>query len=332
MRMVDMLKKQTVFPSFDQLNNLPELEDILVPGYNEKAGTGQGTDRFRAQCYKGDTFILIAGEGYTSKDIISHHTMGSFINIHIRLTNAESRHVFNQFGEFVCDRPQLIIHSGPPGMLKIEEANKNTYNAAINLYVLSDFFMSSMNLDPDGLPTVLRNIVCPDKNPFVLHCMPLMPDMVFAARSVMAADRNTTLGNLYHQTKAIELMCLVINHLINEEHGGGRKKMVASKIKRLHEVREFLNQHYMDHITLDILAKQAGLGKTTLTSGFLQLFGLSIFDYIQQARMSRAHTLLQHREHSIAEVADAVGYNHSSNFSTAFRNYFGCSPQDISID
>ena len=53
-------------------------------------------------------------------------------------------------------------------------------------------------------------------------------------------------------------------------------------------------------------------------------------DYIQQVRMHKAKLLLQQfRDLSIAQVAERCGYSQLSNFTRAFKNYFGFMPSDI---
>jgi transcriptional regulator GlxA family with amidase domain len=64
-----------------------------------------------------------------------------------------------------------------------------------------------------------------------------------------------------------------------------------------------------------------------LTSGFRQLFSMSVYDYLQKERMERAYELLQDEEYTVNRIAEAVGFGHPCNFSTAFHTYFGCTPQ-----
>lgn len=329
--MTAMLKNQTVFPDSNQMSSVPTIRQLSVPGHFRNSGSISDKGMFNSQCHTDDTFILLAGEGRLGEDSISHHTQQEFIKVYFRLSGGKSKHVFNGFGELDCDRPQLVILAGPPEMLKIDLGLAGVYSAAINLLVLRDFFTSIMGLDMNALPNALRKIVSPREASFALHCMPLTPGMVFSARAALATTPCLgQLGKPYYQSKAIELMCLVINCMkLDEQRGTGKAQLPAQKVRRLYEVRELLSQQYGSQLTLDALAKSAGLGKTTLTSGFLQLFGMSVFDYIQQERMSRAHELLCIGEQTMVEIAEAVGYNHQSNFSAAFRNYFGCSPQNI---
>ena len=54
--------------------------------------------------------------------------------------------------------------------------------------------------------------------------------------------------------------------------------------------------------------------------------GQTLQDYLADARFSYAIALLESGELSVAQIADRLGYNASSNFIIAFKNKFGVSP------
>jgi AraC family transcriptional activator of pyochelin receptor len=96
---------------------------------------------------------------------------------------------------------------------------------------------------------------------------------------------------------------------------------------RLYDALNLLQRQYPEPLTLERICRDVGMNKMALTSGFRQLFGMSVHDYLQKIRMERAFELLQDETQPIACVALQVGYRHACNFSTAFHAYFGCSPQ-----
>ena len=59
----------------------------------------------------------------------------------------------------------------------------------------------------------------------------------------------------------------------------------------------------------------------------IKLFGTPIFQYTQNLRLEKALQLLHTGDYSIREVADAVGYSYSKNFTTAFKRRYGVSPK-----
>jgi AraC-like DNA-binding protein len=83
--------------------------------------------------------------------------------------------------------------------------------------------------------------------------------------------------------------------------------------------------------TLAALAREVGLSETTLKRGFHQVFGTTVFGYLRERRMERAHSLLQSGEATVLEAAARVGYSNPSNFAAAFRRQFGVNPKEFQI-
>ncbi len=73
------------------------------------------------------------------------------------------------------------------------------------------------------------------------------------------------------------------------------------------------------------VARSLGMSEPTLRRR-LEREGTTFRRLLRQVRMTSALTLLQSSELSVMQVADAVGYESVSQFTTRFRQYFGQSP------
>lgn len=71
-----------------------------------------------------------------------------------------------------------------------------------------------------------------------------------------------------------------------------------------------------------------GINERKLTAGFRQLFGMSVFEHLQQHRLEQAYGLLTSGGCSVTQVALEVGYS-IAHFSTAFRRRFGIAPSEL---
>ncbi|MBE6962704.1 MAG: AraC family transcriptional regulator [Ruminococcaceae bacterium] len=90
---------------------------------------------------------------------------------------------------------------------------------------------------------------------------------------------------------------------------------------------EYIDQHYMEHITLDILVKQFALSRSTFCTLFPQFTGLSLKQYISRKRILEAEALIRsHPELPLQEVASMVGYEEISTFYRNFVRIAGVSP------
>jgi AraC-like DNA-binding protein len=78
--------------------------------------------------------------------------------------------------------------------------------------------------------------------------------------------------------------------------------------------------------TLDELADEVGLSRTSLAERFTHLVGTSPIQYLAHWRMQLAANLLATGSNSVAEVAFAVGYGSEAAFSRAFKRLVGAAP------
>lgn len=90
---------------------------------------------------------------------------------------------------------------------------------------------------------------------------------------------------------------------------------------------EYLDQHYNEHITLEVLLKQFGMSRTTFCTLFPQFTGLSLKQYLSRKRILEAEALIRSRpDLPLTEVAEKVGYDEISTFYRNFVRIAGVAP------
>ncbi len=88
-----------------------------------------------------------------------------------------------------------------------------------------------------------------------------------------------------------------------------------------------LMQERMAHdVSVDQIALSIGLSRRQLDRLFEQLFSVSTHQYWQEMRMRHVEWRLRHSSHSLAQLADEVGFKDSSYLCKVFRQRFGMSP------
>ena len=78
--------------------------------------------------------------------------------------------------------------------------------------------------------------------------------------------------------------------------------------------------------TVAQLAKEAALSRSTFFERFSRAVGVAPMEYLLGWRMALAKKLLRHKEVTVAEVAEQVGYSSASTFSVAFTRHVGLPP------
>ncbi len=116
--------------------------------------------------------------------------------------------------------------------------------------------------------------------------------------------------------------------LLSPEDRADKSSHRVSDLKIL-QARDLMLDNLASPLSLTYVAQQVGISESKLQKGFKHYFGVSPYQLLLEARMQKAHDLL-HAGYQVAQVAYAVGYEHPSNFSAAFRQFFGMTPKSIS--
>jgi AraC family transcriptional regulator len=94
----------------------------------------------------------------------------------------------------------------------------------------------------------------------------------------------------------------------------------------LRRVREYVQEHLEEEITLETLAALVYLSPYHFARKFKEATGLSPYQYVLQCRVEQAKTLLMIGKYSISEVAQAVGFASQSHLTRHIKNAFGVTP------
>lgn len=94
-------------------------------------------------------------------------------------------------------------------------------------------------------------------------------------------------------------------------------------------VTNYINDHYLEDLTLDEIASLAGFSKYHFTRLFRQYAGTSFYRYLNQKRISHAKDLLLDPALSVTDVALESGFTSISAFLRMFRLSTGCTPTEF---
>lgn len=135
--------------------------------------------------------------------------------------------------------------------------------------------------------------------------------------------------DLYLAGKAMELIAMSLHHLSDAPvQDTTELRLSHADIERLHAARDLLIADLPNPPGLDSLAAQAGINTRKLTQGFRQVFGASVYAWLQEYRLQQAHRMLSAEEANVSTIAYRVGYS-PAHFSIAFRRRFGVSPSTL---
>lgn len=91
-------------------------------------------------------------------------------------------------------------------------------------------------------------------------------------------------------------------------------------------IKEFLLLHREQDICLERVAGHAQLSREHVARLFKQSTGLTVFEYLRQARIDLAKTYLASTDRNLSEIARMTGFSSLTVFSRTFRQQVGVSP------
>ena len=128
----------------------------------------------------------------------------------------------------------------------------------------------------------------------------------------------------YFKLKVIETFLLLsIISTTNHEKRSSYRKQQVDIVKA---VNEYISTQFMKRITIDSLSDRFDIPTSTLKRCFKGVYGTTIHQYLKECRINAAKRLLQESDRSILEIANAVGYENGSKFTSAFKESTGVTP------
>lgn len=106
-----------------------------------------------------------------------------------------------------------------------------------------------------------------------------------------------------------------------------RNLLVAdSHASRIARAIGLLRTRFRTRLTVEELARAAGMGASSFHDHFRSVTGTTPLQYLKDLRLIEARSLLSDRRHSVSEAAYAVGYESPTHFSRDYSRKFGQSP------
>lgn len=162
------------------------------------------------------------------------------------------------------------------------------------------------------------------------------PRIFDEAYSLLVQMRNAYFyGSSYSE---LSVYALFINFLVlfGENHDTDEKLFSNAKpkkqqqyVKEFNQLLEYINENYMQQITLEDAAVNIGFSKYYFSRLFKQYTDYTFCDYLTLRRIRAAKELLNNPEYSIMDIAMNTGFASISTFNRVFKDTEGCTPSSF---
>lgn len=153
----------------------------------------------------------------------------------------------------------------------------------------------------------------------------IFPEMVTILKQIENYKGSGIAGVLFYQAKITEAVSLIL------ERQKRKVEVQALSIsnfdrEQIDNVTAYISEHYAFELTIEQLAKLACMGETKFKKIFKQIHHCTVLEFIQNQRITQAKYLIGNTDYSIKQIAQLVGYTHTSHFASLFKNVTGLLP------
>lgn len=96
--------------------------------------------------------------------------------------------------------------------------------------------------------------------------------------------------------------------------------------RHLLRAKDLADSRYGEPLTVEDLAREAGLSRAHFSREFKKTFGQSPHRYLMIRRLERAASLLRNTDWSVARICLSVGLEGVGSFTTSFGRMYGKTP------
>ena len=107
------------------------------------------------------------------------------------------------------------------------------------------------------------------------------------------------------------------------------KKIAAQDEQRVKLAILYIQEHYMESITLDDIADSILVSKSECCRCFKRTLNITPFEYLMKYRILESTKKMHQKTfESISEIAGSVGFNNTSYYNKIFKKYMNCTPTE----
>lgn len=136
------------------------------------------------------------------------------------------------------------------------------------------------------------------------------------------------LQRMYLESRALELVGEALGSLcLCAPVHPASPQLRPHEHQRLRALHDFLASGQADALSLDAIARHAGVNPNTLQRQFRAVYGTTVFAHLRECRLQRARQALERDGVTVGQAALVAGYTSAANFATAYRRRFGLAPK-----
>lgn len=113
---------------------------------------------------------------------------------------------------------------------------------------------------------------------------------------------------------------LKIGRVTNSQFSAGSVPDISGECA---QIKDYIDHHYSEEVTLDDLAALSHLNKYYLSHIFSKSYGVAPINYLLERRILNSKELLKNTDYSITHIAHMTGFSSANYFSQSLKKHTG---------
>lgn len=219
-----------------------------------------------------------------------------------------------------CARSAMLFRVRHPGTLfhfPAEQVIRHVGVAADFDWVLNSAGMAEKEL-------LKAKLALPESG-INLHAIRYQNRVRKMASEIFTASANGIMQSMVLESLTLGIYAELIKTFVQQQSDAG-KDAPLWEAERFEELLNLVRADLSFPFRLEDLARKIGLSQYRLQSLFKVRQGCSFAEFLRRERLYQAKFLIENQGRAVKSAAFAVGYRHVSNFTLAYRQFFGQTP------
>jgi AraC-like DNA-binding protein len=277
-------------------------------------------------CLREDEVGYLICDGSSSSTIDEELTGEDCLTFKLQLAGAGD-YRFGGAPDVTADGECLVVAHQPLGIVKRQIIPRGTRDRSVTVFFPRSSTGGLAGCEVDTREVQAAMAFLSERLVFQRHDIPRAA--VHCTEAILDMRRSPWAQERYKRAKLDELSCLMLDFFLSQFRQTHEHTLMEREVRRVQQARAIISERFDAPPSMAELARAVGLNRTRLNAAFRSFYGETVGEALQRERMGVARTMLSEGSHSISDIAERCGYGHLSNFSLAYKAYYGVSPSAV---
>nr|WP_239094044.1 AraC family transcriptional regulator [Bacillus sp. B15-48] len=156
-----------------------------------------------------------------------------------------------------------------------------------------------------------------------------LEELICLLDELYRASDNNQFSVAEAEMKVLLIQILILVDKMRRANSYKKPETKDDKTDYVENIVTYVQEHYMEKLTIDSIAKSFNLSKSYLSHLFKEITGFTVMEYIMATRITQAKYMLAMEPNKpLRDISFDCGFESASHFSRYFKSKVGMSPKD----